>query len=170
MSLSGADEQRLSELQAAGQELEAQDIEYARAATSMGGTLQEAQAAAAALRAFEADGAGGGEEGPREVESLVPLGMGLHARARISYAPGVVVSVGAGAAVEKDVRAALNYVEARMKEIEVAVQDVSARRSHLSQQAQTVRQEMDAIIRRATGAPGAGAAGAAAPGPAEGRA
>lgn len=168
MSLSGADEQRLSELQAAAQELEAQDIEYVRAATSMGGTLQEAQAAAAALRAFEADGAGG--DGPREVESLVPLGMGLHARARISYSPGVVVSVGAGAAVEKDVRAALNYVEARMKEIEVAVQDVNSRRSHLSQQAQTVRQEMDVIVRRAAGAQGAGAAGAAAPGPAEGRA
>lgn len=159
-----ADEQRFNELQAAAQELEAQDIEYVRMANSMNGTLQEAHAAAAALRAFEA--AGG--EGSGEVESLVPLGAGLHARARISYGSGVVVGIGAGAAVERDVRAALNHVEARIKEVEVAAQDIGARRGELSQQAQLVRQEMDAVVRRIAGAQGAAAAGA--PGPAEGRA
>lgn len=166
MSLSVADEQRFNELQAAAQEIEAQDIEYVRMATSMNGTLQEAHAAAAALRAFEAAGAAGGE-GSGEVESLVPLGAGLHARARISYGPGVVVAIGAGAAVERDVRAALNHVEARIKEVEVAAQDIAARRGELSQQAQLVRQEMDAVMRRIAGAQGA-ASGA--PGPAEGRA
>ena len=98
----------------------------------------------------------------------MPLGAGLHARARISYGRGVVVGIGAGAAVERDVRAALNHVEARIKEVEVAAQDIGARRGELSQQAQLVRQEMDAVVHRIAGAQGAAAAGA--PGPAEGRA
>lgn len=171
MSLDAGDEQRWNELQLAAQELEAQDAEYAKAGARMAGTMQEAHAAADALRAFEtADAAaarGGGGAAPGEADSLVPLGLGLYARARISYGSGVIVGIGADASAERGVRAALDHVEARIKEIEVAAQDVNARRAELAKQGQLVRQEMDSVMRRVAGAAGPAAA---APAPAEGRA
>lgn len=170
MSLDAADEQRWNELQLAAQELEAQDAEYAKAGARMAGTMQEAHAAADALRAFEAADAAaaqGGGAAPGEADSLVPLGLGLYAKARISYGSGVVVGIGADASAERGVRAALDHVEARIKEIEVAAQDVNARRTELARQGQLVRQEMDAVMRRVAGAAGPAAA---APAPAEGRA
>lgn len=170
MSLDAGDEQRWNELQLAAQELEAQDAEYAKAGARMAGTMQEAHAAADALRAFEAADAAaarGGGAAPGEADSLVPLGLGLYARARISYGSGVIVGISADASAERGVRAALDHVEARIKEIEVAAQDVNARRAELAKQGQLVRQEMDSVMRRVAGAAGPAAA---APAPAEGRA
>ena len=176
MSLSSADEQRWSELQLAAQDLEAQDAELVRRASGLSGALREGQAAASALRALEAAAAaaaapgsreGGG--GPGEADSLVPLGLGLYGRARISYGTGVIVSIGAGAAVEKDTGAALDHVDARIKELEVEAQDVNALRAELAQHAGRVRQEQEAIMRRVAGEAG-DAAAAAAGRPAEGRA
>lgn len=172
MSLSSADEQRWNELQLAAQDLEAQDAELVRRASGLSGALREGQAAASALRALEAAAAAapGSQEGggSGEADSLVPLGLGLYGRARISYGTGVIVSIGAGAAVEKDTGAALNHVDARIKEMEVEAQGVNAMRAEVAQHAGQVRQELDAIMRRAAGEAGADAAAAGRP--AEGRA
>lgn len=171
MSLSSSDEQRWNELQLVAQDLEAQDVELARRASGLSGALREGNAAASALRALEAAESASGSQGggSGEADSLVPLGLGLYGRARISYGTGVIVSIGAGAAVEKDTGAALNHVDARIKEIEVEVQDVNAMRAEVAQHAGRVRQELDAIMRRAAGEAGADVA-AAAGRPAEGRA
>lgn len=176
LSLGSADEERWNELQLAAQELEARDGDLVRQAANLSGALREAQASAAALRALEAASAAAagseGGAGSGESDSLVPLGLGVYARARLTYGTGVVVSVGAGAAVEKDTGAALNYVDARIKEMEVAVQDTNAMRAEVARQAAQVRQELEAIMRRVAGEAGADAAAAAAPArrPAEGRA
>ena len=182
MSFSSADEQRWNELQLTAQNLDAQDEELVRRAAGLSGIMREAQAAAATLRAFEDAAAAAapparGSEGaapavpylptPGESDSLVPLGLGVYARARISYGTGVVISIGAGAAVEKGTGDALNYVDARIKEVEVATQDTNAMRAEVSRQAVQVQHELEAIMRKAAG--GAGAA-AHAGRPPEGRA
>lgn len=170
MSLSSSDEQRWNELQLVAQDLEAQDAELARRASGLSGALREGNAAASALRALEAAASASGSQGggSGESDSLVPLGLGLYGRARISYGTGVIVSIGAGAAVEKDTGSALNHVDARIKEIEVEAQDVNAMRAEVAQHAGRVRQELDTIMRRAAGEAGADASAAGRP--AEGRA
>ena len=55
-------------------------------------------------------------------DTLVPLGMGAYVPTKISSNNKIVVNIGAGVAVEKDFPAAINYFEARIKEIEIALQ------------------------------------------------
>ena len=61
-------------------------------------------------------------------ETLVPIGMGTYVPAKISSANKIILNIGAGVAVEKDFASAINYLEARIKEIEVALQDTSAKK------------------------------------------
>ena len=63
-----------------------------------------------------------------ESETLVPIGMGTYIPSKISSSSKIVLNVGAGVAVEKDIPSAINYLEARIKEIEVALQDNNAKK------------------------------------------
>ena len=61
-------------------------------------------------------------------DTLVPLGMGAYVPTKISSNNKIVVNIGAGVAVEKDFPAAINYFEARIKEIEIALQDTATKK------------------------------------------
>ncbi|MFQ5497457.1 MAG: prefoldin subunit alpha [Nitrosopumilus sp.] len=61
-------------------------------------------------------------------ETLVPIGMGTFVPAKISSGNKIILNIGAGVAVEKDFASAINYLEARIKEVEVALQDTAAKK------------------------------------------
>jgi len=61
-------------------------------------------------------------------ETLVPIGMGTFVPAKISSDSKIILNIGAGVAVEKDFASAINYLEARIKEVEVALQDTAAKK------------------------------------------
>ena len=63
-----------------------------------------------------------------ESETLVPIGMGTYVSTKISSNNQLVLSIGSGVAVEKDFPSAINYLEARIKEIEIALQDTAAKK------------------------------------------
>ncbi len=63
-----------------------------------------------------------------ESETLVPIGMGTYVPTKISSTQKIVLNIGAGIAVEKDFASAINYLEARIKEVEIALQDTSAKK------------------------------------------
>ena len=63
-----------------------------------------------------------------ESETLVPIGMGTYIPTKISSSSKIVINIGAGIAVEKDFPSAINYLEARIKEVEVALQDTAAKK------------------------------------------
>ena len=63
-----------------------------------------------------------------ESETLVPIGMGTYVPTKISANAKIVINIGAGIAVEKDSSSAINYLEARIKEVEVALQDTAAKK------------------------------------------
>ena len=63
-----------------------------------------------------------------ESETLVPIGMGTYIPTKISANAKIVINIGAGIAVEKDFPSAINYLEARIKEVEVALQDTAAKK------------------------------------------
>lgn len=147
------------------QHLEAQNIELARRESSLSAAHHDAIAAAAALRGLEAQeggGAGGSEAGAGGgMQALVPLGMGTFIKATVQPGSGIVVSIGAGAAVEKDARSALNFVEGRIKEIEVALQGTRAGRAEVAGRFEQVQQALGSMVQRAPQPPQAAAARAA---------
>ncbi len=61
-------------------------------------------------------------------DTLVPIGMGTYVPTKISSANKIILNIGAGVAVEKDFPSTINYLEARIKEIEVALQDTAAKK------------------------------------------
>jgi len=63
-----------------------------------------------------------------KTDSLVPLGLGTFAKTQISSKDKIILNVGAGVAIEKDKNDAINYLESRLKEIEIALQDTSVKR------------------------------------------
>ena len=63
-----------------------------------------------------------------ESETLVPIGMGTYVSTKIMSNTKIVMNIGAGIAVEKDFSSAINYLEARIKEVEVALQDTVAKK------------------------------------------
>jgi len=63
-----------------------------------------------------------------ESETLVPIGMGTYVPTKISSTAKIVLNIGAGIAVEKDFPSTINYLETRIKEIEIALQDTAAKK------------------------------------------
>jgi len=64
-------------------------------------------------------------------DTLVPIGMGTYVQTKISSNDKIVLNIGAGIAMEKTHDSAINYLEARIKEIEVALQDASAKKQEV---------------------------------------
>jgi len=79
-------------------------------------------------------------------ESLVPIGMGTYVQSKISSKDKVVLNIGAGVAMEKDTDAAINYLEARIKEIEIAIQETSAKKQDASARLEHGKEQMNQMM------------------------
>ena len=81
-----------------------------------------------------------------ESDTLIPIGMGTYVPTKISSTNKIVLNVGAGVAVEKDVPSAINYLEARIKEIEVALQDNSAKKQDAAARLEQGREQINQLM------------------------
>lgn len=81
-----------------------------------------------------------------DVSSLVPVGLGTFVKSKISSNDKVVLNIGAGVAVEKDTDSAINYLEARIKEIEVALQDASAKKRDAEARLEHGKQQINQMM------------------------
>jgi len=81
-----------------------------------------------------------------ESETLVPIGMGTYVPTKISSTSKVVLSIGAGVAVEKDFPSAINYLEAHIKEIEVALQDNAAKKQDAATRLEQGREQINQLM------------------------
>ena len=110
------------------------------------GVLREATAAIEAMKSLS--------QKP-ESETLVPIGIGTYVPTKISSNSKIVLSIGAGVAVEKDFSSAINYLEAHIKEIEIALQDNAAKKqdaaARLEQGREQINQLMQAVSKPNSG-------------------
>jgi prefoldin alpha subunit len=67
-----------------------------------------------------------------ESETLAPLGVGVYVKTKILSNDKVVLNIGAGVAIEKDRDSATNFLESRIKEIEIALQDTESRKQDIA--------------------------------------
>ncbi|MDP2667193.1 MAG: prefoldin subunit alpha, partial [Nitrosopumilaceae archaeon] len=81
--------------------------------------LREATSAIESIKAVKEDA---------DYETLVPLGLGTFVKAKILPHEKIVLNVGAGAAMEKDKESTINYIESRIKEIEIALKETAAQK------------------------------------------
>jgi prefoldin alpha subunit len=82
-----------------------------------------------------------------ESETLVPIGIGTYIPTKISSKSKIVLSIGAGVAVEKDFPSAINYLEAHIKEIEVALQDNAAKKQDAAARLEQGREQINQLMK-----------------------
>ena len=81
-----------------------------------------------------------------ESSTLVPIGMGSFVKANISSDNKFILNLGAGVAIEKDKNSTINFIEARIKEMEVALSDTSTQKQHVIANLEQGKQEMNRLI------------------------
>ena len=104
--------------------------------------LQEASSAIESIKSIGGDAAS---------ETLVPVGMGAYVKAKIEPNQNVVVHIGAGTSIEQDRDSAINYVESRIKELEIVLQQLAAQRQEVSLRLEQGQQEMNKLIQSSHG-------------------
>lgn len=119
------------------QMLESFVAEMSQRESALVGAMREAASAINSIRGI-------GEQ--KESETLVPLGLGTFVKAQTSSDKKIILNIGAGIAIEKTQDAAINYLEARLKEIEVALQDASAKRQDAQMRLEQGKQQINQIM------------------------
>jgi len=84
-----------------------------------------------------------------EVESLMPMGIGVYVKTLVPPIKKLLVNLGAGVAVEKSREDALNYVEARIKEYEVAARQLETQRQEIAMRMDQLQSQINQMIRAA---------------------
>ncbi|MGQ0771645.1 MAG: prefoldin subunit alpha [Nitrososphaerota archaeon] len=84
-----------------------------------------------------------------QADSLVPIGIGTYVKANVSGDSKVLLDVGAGIAVEKDHNSAINHLETRIKELQVALNETSAQKHETMMRLEHLKQEMNNILQPA---------------------
>ena len=79
-------------------------------------------------------------------EALVPVGLGTFVKTKISSNDKFVLNIGAGISLEKDSMSTINYLESRIKEIEVAIQDTSAKKHDAEARLEQGKQQINQLL------------------------
>jgi len=79
-------------------------------------------------------------------DTLVPIGMGTYVQTKILSNDKIVLNIGAGIAVEKTYDSTINYLEARIKEIEIALQDTSAKKQEVVARLEHGKEQMNQLM------------------------
>jgi prefoldin alpha subunit len=99
--------------------------------------LQEAANAVESMKAMT---------GNVDCETLVPVGLGVYVKAKINPEQKMIVNIGAGASVEQDKNSAINYMESRIKELEMVLQQLASQRQEVSMKLEQGQHEMNKLI------------------------
>ena len=79
----------------------------------------------------------------------MPAGSGIYVKANVPPMKKVIVSLGSGVTVEKTKEDALNFVESRIKEYDVAIRQLESQRQEVSMRMEQLQQQLNAMLRQA---------------------
>lgn len=85
----------------------------------------------------------------KETESLIPIGHGTYVKASISGGSKVLLEIGSGVVVEKDHESAVNFLETRIKELQVALNETGAQKHDAMMRIEHLKEEMNNFIQSA---------------------
>lgn len=130
-------EERAQQLMQQMQMLETYFTDLSQREGTLYGVLREATAAIESIKSLS--------QKP-DSDALVPIGMGTFVKTKISSKDKIVLNIGADVSLEKDSESAINYLEARIKEIEVAIQDTSAKKHDAAAQLEQGKNQINQLM------------------------
>jgi len=81
-----------------------------------------------------------------DAETLVPLGLGTFVKTKIVPNEKLILNIGAGIAIEKDKDSAVNFLELRLKEMQVALQETSNQKQQIAASLEQGKQQMEQLL------------------------
>jgi len=99
--------------------------------------IREASSAVVSLKAID---------NKTDSETLVPMGLGTFVKTKLIPNQKLILNVGAGVAIEKDQNYAINFLESRLKEMQVALQETSMQKQQVSANLEQGKQQMNQLI------------------------
>jgi len=130
-------EEKAQQLMQQMQMLETYFVDLSQREGTLYGVLREATAAIESIRSLS--------QKP-DSEALVPVGMGTFVKAKIASNDKFILNIGSGISLEKDSTSAINYLEARIKEIEMAIQDNSAKKHDAAAQLEQGKNQINQLM------------------------
>lgn len=130
-------EEQAQQLMYQMQTLENYFTELSRKEESLYGMIREASSAVESIKSL-------GEK--QETTALVPIGMGSFVKAKISSDEKFILNLGAGTAIQKDKNSAINFLESKIKEIEIAIKDTSSQKQQVSANLEQGKQQFNRIM------------------------
>ena len=79
-------------------------------------------------------------------ETLVPVGLGTFIKTKTVPNEKLILNIGAGIAVEKDKDSTINFLELRLKEMQVALQETSNQKQQISASLEQGKQQMEQML------------------------
>lgn len=81
-----------------------------------------------------------------ETLALVPLGTGVYVKSSIYPVEKVLVNIGAGVVIEKKKEDAINFVEQRIKEFELATKQLSSQKQQISHRMMEIQNTVNSYV------------------------
>ena len=135
-----ATEQKINEMVQQSRVLEAYMNDVMTRQLTVGKLMEEARLASTTIQNITSES---------DVESLMPVGVGVYVKTTVPPIKKVLVALDAGVALEKNREDALNYVESRIKEYEVAGRQLEAQRQEIAMRMEQVQTHINQRIRAA---------------------
>ncbi len=85
-----------------------------------------------------------------QAASLIPVGLGTYIKASITGDSKVLIDVGAGITMEKDHDSAINHLESRIKELQVALNDTATQKHEAIVRLEQLKQHMNSFMQAAS--------------------
>jgi prefoldin alpha subunit len=133
-------EQRVNEMVQQGKVLEAYMNDVISRQLTVSRLAEEARLASTTIQSISSES---------DVETLMPVGIGVYVKTSVPPIKKLLVKLGAGVAVEKSRQDALNYVEARIKEYDVAGRQLESQRQEIEMRMQQVQAQINQMLRAA---------------------
>ena len=83
-----------------------------------------------------------------ESNSLVPLGLGAFMKSKVDSSEKIIINVGSGVAIEKNHNDAINYLESRLKELEIVLQETNQQRQQVAANLEQGKQQMQNLMQK----------------------
>ena len=143
-------EQKINELVQQSRVLEAYMNDNISREATVTRLLEEARLASNAIQNVPTDS---------EVESFMPVGIGVYIKALVPPVKKLLINIGADVTIEKNKEDAINYIESKIKEFEVALRQLVSQKEQISMRMEQIQRQVNQMLQKggsATGSSGDG--------------
>ncbi len=130
-------EQRITEMAQQSRILESYMNDIMTRQVTISRLLEEARLASTTIQGITSES---------DAEALMPVGIGVYVKTVVPPVKKILVNLGSGVSVEKSREDALNYIEARIKEYEVALRQFEAQRQEVAMRMEELQEQINHML------------------------